>query len=333
MNKDRIVGIATIAAVFLLLVYVAFAMWQREKRAQNTIYAQFDELGALQNEDIVTIRGFEIGHVASITRVRGKALVEIDLNEPRAFRKDTKFRNISPNIMGSRNIAIEPGTKGEFAPKDYVFDGVFEAGLAEILYLTEVAKEQVAFIMEFVRLLHAGDENNPSLRSKLESVVADAEDLIAMLSQTIDAVEKKTMAALDAVGGYATQVSNAGAKIDKSLDTLVVQAQGGVLAVEKIIAEINNSIESLNEILIQFENSPVTVALLDKREIVDDIDSLRSALQAFVGSIDRKGVKIYDEDGKRKSMISLKNLHLIRETARSKAKKRGSSPENMERQP
>jgi hypothetical protein len=62
-------------------------------------------------------------------------------------------------------------------------------------------------------------------------------------------------------------------------------------------------------------------ALLDKREIIDDIDSLRSAIQAFVGSIDRYGVKIYDENGERQSMIRLRNLHPFRETARCKAKK------------
>jgi len=61
---------------------------------------------------------------------------------------------------------------------------------------------------------------------------------------------------------------------------------------------------------------------LDKKDIINDIDSLRSALQAFVSSIDRKGVKVYDEKGKRKSMVSFKNLHFFRETARSKARKR-----------
>jgi ABC-type transporter Mla subunit MlaD len=322
MNKDKVIGISTIAAIVLLLVYVAFAMWQREKRALNTIYVQFDEMGALQNEDIVTIRGFEIGHIASITRSSGKALVEIDLDEPRAFRKDTKFRNISPNIMGSRNIAIEPGTKGEFASRDYVFEGKFELGLAEILYLTDVAKEQVALVMEFVRLMQSGDENNPPLHRKFENVVAEIEDLMEVLSSAVEAVENQTLAALNKVDNYAWQVSDASNKINKSLDTIRGQAQSGILTAEKIIKEINASIEDLNEILLQFENSPVTIALLDRREIIDDIDSLRSALQAFVGSVDRKGVKIYDEDGKRKSMISIKNLHILRENARSKASKR-----------
>jgi ABC-type transporter Mla subunit MlaD len=322
MNKDKTIGIVTIAAAFLLLIYVAFSMWQRERRTHNSIYVQFDEMGALQNEDIVTIRGFEIGHVASIKRAGGKALVEIDLDEPRVFRQDTKFRNISPNIMGSRSIAVEPGAKGELVPRGYVFDGDFEAGLAEILYLTDVAKEQIALIMEFVRLLHTGDENNSPVHQKLENVVAEIEELIAVLSKAIDAVEKKTMAALDVFSDYADQISDASIKINNTLDTIRGEAQSGILTAEKIITEVNASIKNLNEILTQFENSPVTVALLDRKEIIDDIDSLRSALQAFVGSVDKKGVKIYDEEGKRKSMISLKNLHILRETARSKAKKR-----------
>jgi hypothetical protein len=95
-----------------------------------------------------------------------------------------------------------------------------------------------------------------------------------------------------------------------------------VESADKIILSVREAIENLSKIIIQFESSPVTVALLDKKEIVNDIDSLRSSLQAFVGSIDRKGIKVYDENGKRKTMLSFKNIHLIRETARSRAKKR-----------
>ncbi|MCL1966601.1 MAG: hypothetical protein FWF67_01820, partial [Fibromonadales bacterium] len=111
-------------------------------------------------------------------------------------------------------------------------------------------------------------------------------------------------------------------KIDKSLDTIRVQAAKGIESADRVILSVKESIENLNKIITQFESSPITVALLDKDGIVNDLDSLRSSLQLFVNSIDRKGIKIYDEKGKRKSMIRLKNIHLIRETARSKAKKR-----------
>jgi hypothetical protein len=86
----------------------------------------------------------------------------------------------------------------------------------------------------------------------------------------------------------------------------------------------------LNDILTRLENSPVTVALLDKKDIINDLDSLMFSLQAFISSIDRKGIKVYDENGKRKSMVSLKNIHILRETARSKAKKRATQEDKIE---
>ncbi|MCL2283401.1 MAG: MlaD family protein [Fibromonadales bacterium] len=322
MKKDKIIGIVTIAAALLFVVYIAFAMWLNEKRARNTVFAQFHEMGALQNEDLVMIRGLAIGYVASIKRANDKALVEIDLYEPRVFRKDSKFRNVSPNIMGSRYIEIEPGKNGEIAAKDYIFDGEFEPGLAEVLALSDLAKEQVAVIMDFIRVLQTGDEDSQSLKSKFEEVLNECEELIETLSTALGSVEKQALGALNRVSGYADKIADASVGIDKTLDTLRTQARDGITAVEEVISKVNKSITSLNDILTQFENSPVTTALLDKRDIIDDIDSLRSALQTFVGSIDSKGIKIYDENGKRKSMVSLKNIHLIRETARSKAKKR-----------
>jgi len=322
MHRDKLTGFITIAVALLIIVYVVFAVWQNEKIARNTVFVQFSEMGALQNEDVVSIRGLEIGRVVSITRANEKALVEIGLDEPRIFRKDTKFRNISPNIMGSRSIVIEPGKDGELAPKDYVFNGEFEPGLAEILALTDVAKEYVASLMKFIRILHTGDENNSSLQETFEDIINECEDLMATLSDVVYSVEKQTLGALNKVSDYTEQISNASIKINNSLDTVRVQAQDGIEAVENIILKVNGSIENLNGILIRFENNPVIEALLDKREIIDDIDSLRSALQAFVSSIDRYGVKIYDEKGERLSMIKFKNIHLFRETARSKAKKR-----------
>jgi len=322
MKTDKIIGIATISVALLFIVYVAFAMWLNEKRARNTVFVQFHEMGSLQNEDVVVIRGLAVGKVASIKRKNDKALVEIDLDELRVFRKDTKFRNISPNIMGSRFISIEPGTSGELAPEDHIFDGEFEAGMAEVLALTEVAKEQIAIIMDFVRLLYTGDENSSSLQVKVEEVLTDCEDLLATLESALNSVEKQTMGALNKVSGYADQISDASVTINKTLDTMRTQAQDGIEAAGDIIAKVNSSIASLGKVLTEFETSPVTEALLDRRDIINDIDSLRSALQAFIGSIDKHGIKIYDEKGKRKSMITLKNINLFGETARSKAKKR-----------
>jgi len=322
MNNEKLIGSLTIAVVLLVIAYIAFSIWQSERRARNVVLVQFSEMGALQNGDVVAIRGFAIGHIVSIIKANDKALVEISLDEPRIFRKNTRFRNVSPNIMGSRSIVVEPGKNGELVPKDYVFDGEFEPGFAEILALTDVARKQVAALMDVIRVLHTGDEKNPPLQKKVEDIMEECEDVLNALSKAINTVENQTMGALNKVSDYAEQISDASSKIDKSLDTIRVQAKDGVESASKIILSVREAIENLSKIIIQFESSPVTVALLDKKEIVNDIDSLRSSLQAFVSSIDSRGIKIYDENGKRKSMISLKNIHLIRETARSKAKKR-----------
>jgi DNA-directed RNA polymerase subunit L len=325
MFRYKAIGSITIAAALLLILYLFFAVWRNESEASNVILVRFDEMGALQNQNIVSIRGFEVGHVASIARADEKALVKIVLDEPRIFRKDTKFKNVSPNIMGSRSIEVELGKNGEIAPSGYIFEGTFEPGLAEILYMTDIAKKNVASLMEFIHILSTGDENNKSLQKTYQEIMEECEKFVVTLASVVNSVEKQTLGALDKVSYYTDEVSNASIKIGKSVDTLRVQAQDGVKAIEDMVLKIKTTIESLNDILTQFENNPVTIALIDKREIVDDIDSLRSALHAFVSAVDNQGIKIYDEKGKRQSMVRWKNIHLIRETARSKAKKRSEA--------
>jgi len=322
MNNEKLIGSLTITAILLVIAYVAFSIWQNERKARNVVFVRFPEMGALQNGDVVAIRGYAIGHIISVTKANDKALVEIGLDEPRLFRKDTKFRNVSPNIMGSRSIVVEPGKRGELVPKDYVFDGEFEPGFAEILALTDVARKQVAALMEFIRILQTGDEKNQPLQKKVEDIMEECEDILEALSKAINTVESQTIGALNKVEDYAAQISDAGQKIDKSMDTIRVQAKDGIEAADNIISSVKKSIDELSKIITQFESNSVTITLLDKKDIINDLDSLRSSLQAFVSSIDSKGIKIYDENGKRKSMVSLKNIHLLRETARSKAKKR-----------
>jgi len=325
MFRYRAIGSITIAAALLLILYMVFAVWRNESGASNVILVRFNEMGALQNQNIVSIRGFEVGHVASIVRADEKALVKIVLDKPRIFRTDTRFRNVSPNIMGSRSIAVELGKNGEIAPSGYIFDGEFEPGLAEILYMTDIAKKNVASLMEIIHILSTGDENNKSLQKTYEEIMVECEKFVVALANVVNAVEKQTLGALDKVNYYVDEVADASIKIGNSVDTLRVQAQDGVKIIENMVFKIKTAVENLNDILIQFENSPVTVALVDKREIVDDIENLRSTLQAFINTIDDQGIKIYDENGKRQSMVHLKNIHLIRETARSKAKKRSEA--------
>jgi len=350
MNVDRLIGSITIAAFFLVLVLMAFSMWEKEKMAANSVSVLFSEIGALQNEDAVTIRGYKIGYVASITmandsiiqandsirvfsdsirRERGirqaMALVKIDLYEPFTFNKDTRFRNISPSILGSRSIAIELGKRGQRAPKDFIFTGEFESGFAEVLALSDVARKQVATLMELIRLLYSGDSSTLSLQQQVESVMADCENLINVLSGTVNSVEKQTFSALHTASDYAGQISDASIKIGNTLDTVMVQAHDGVEYLEKLIADVQATVESLSQVLDEFQKSPIAIALLDSRDIIDDISALRATLESFLSSVDNQGLVLYDEKGKRKSMLSLKNLHLFRETARSKAKKRAEA--------
>jgi preprotein translocase subunit YajC len=348
MNTDKIIGSITILVMLLFMVYVAFAMWQNERLSQNTVYVLFSEIGSLQNEDDVTIRGYKIGYVASITMASdsiiaandsirlfsdstakkkdGKrvamALVKIGLYEPFTFSRDTKFKNISPSILGSRSIEVELGKSGKRAPKDFIFNGDFEAGFAEVLALSDWAREQVALLMEMIRLLQTGDNKNPSMQKKVEEVLDECENLVNAISGLVSSVEEQAVTAVHKVNGYTDQLYDVSNVVGKSLDTIREQAIDGLASLDKMVLDIHSSVESLNNVITEFENSPIAVALLDKKEMIEDISSLISTMQTVLSSIDNKGLKLYDENGKRKSMITLKNIHFIRGNARDKAKKR-----------
>ena len=80
---DKIIGSVTILVILLLMVYVAFAMWQNERLSQNTVYVLFSEIGSLQNEDDVTIRGFGGNRIVRAFHIQHRH--EIQKREPEHF--------------------------------------------------------------------------------------------------------------------------------------------------------------------------------------------------------------------------------------------------------
>ena len=115
--SDRALGYISLVALFGLFALIAYSMWDAHHEESSIIQVDFDELGSLQPEDQVMIRGYTVGTIGKVQWLGDRARVEIKFNEPIVIREGTQFNNINHAIMGQRRLEIIPSKTGKVLPE------------------------------------------------------------------------------------------------------------------------------------------------------------------------------------------------------------------------
>lgn len=317
--SDKTLGYMVFAALFLFIGGVSFQMWNKQRNARDTAYVLFQELGSLQPEDVVTIRGFRVGKITEVTWGKEGAKVAISLEAPRIFRTGTVFRNENYSLMGQRRLAIEPSRNGDITPPDYVFEGQFEPGIAEALHLMEMVKQQVILVRDVAQLLQNGDSTTPSLPQIVETLLDQGESITEQLDATVKSTQPKIGATLNEVSKLSRQAIVITRATDSTFTALHGTATQGIRDTRVLIDNIHTALNRLDQLLASIEKHPLTSQLLYERELVTQIESLIVTLQTVLKKVDRQGIVILDDKGERQSMVKLRNINLFGATARDKA--------------
>ena len=327
MNKsDRIIGYLSILALLALFAGIAYGMFDAHEHVTYKAYVDFDELGSLQPEDPVVIRGYNVGTIGKVTWMGDRARVEIKFDEPRTIREGTQFNNVNYAIMGQRRLEIIPNKHGKVLPQDYIHQGKFEPGIAEALRYMEDVNEQLANVREVVMLITEGDSTHQSAKEIYENIMGTVEGLLENADKTIDKLNP-------AINGLIRQINDAGntvADMASQVDTTVKTTTGAInekiAQAEGVIKSVSEGTKKAEQIIADIENSPAMDKLVNSREIVDRVDKKFTAL---IAAIDTKGVKMYDDQGKEVKLFTWKNTNLIGKTAREKAKLRAEKGESL----
>ena len=64
--SDRTLGYISLVALIGLFAFIAYCMWDAHHEAKTIIQVDFDDLGSLQPEDQVTIRGYTVGTIGTL---------------------------------------------------------------------------------------------------------------------------------------------------------------------------------------------------------------------------------------------------------------------------
>lgn len=323
--SDRALGYISLIALFGLFAIIAYCMWDAHHEATTIIQVDFDELGSLQPEDQVVIRGYTVGTIGKVQWLGDRARVEIKFNQPIIIREGTQFNNINYAIMGQRRLEIIPSKTGKVLPDDYIHTGHFEPGIAEILRYIENVSEQVETIRQIVYLVTNGDSLHRSANDLVEYVINNVEVALSNTERTLTTLQPALNNLFTQANVASRNLLDITTQADSAIETMTNTINEKIALAENAMKQISDGAAKTNDLINSIEADPIYSKILYSSETVDKVNELVNKLNEIVRAIDTKGIKILDENGNPVKPFAWKNFNLIGKTAREKARERAAN--------
>lgn len=327
--SDRTLGYISLVALIGLFAFIAYCMWDAHHEATTIIEVDFNELGSLQPEDQVVIRGYTVGTIGNVRWLGDRARVQIKFSQPVVIREGTQFNNVNYAIMGQRRLEIVPSKVGKVLPNDYIHTGTFEPGIAEMLHLIENINEQISEFREMVHLLLEGDSTHMSATQAFESIFKGLEGTLINTENsltTLQPVLNNLFAQIDSANVNMIIITR---QADSTVKIVTDAVNEKITLAEGALSAISSGAANTNRIIDEIEANPFYNKFFYSSEMVDNVNDLVSKLNELVRAIDTKGIKVLDKDGNPVKAFTWKNLNIVGKTAREKAKERAEKGEKL----
>ena len=316
--SDRALGYISFIVFACIFGGVAFGMWAAHQSVHHTAIVDFTELGSLQPEDPVVLRGYRVGTIGSVTWLKDRSRVVIHFTEPLKLREGTQFNNVNYALMGQRRLEIIPSKTGTLMPETHVFQGHFEPGIAETLRLIENVNEQLAAAQTTILLLAQRDSSHKSAPEIYEEAMHSIEDIFAHTEKTVSALGPKMNKLFKQMNSSTKAISKTALQADTAIKTVTAAANEKISLVDSIVLSLTENAKKTNDVITSIEKGIDSETLLQSKELIENINSVIDGLNKAVAAIDTKNLGFKDKDGKPIKLITWKNMNIIGDKARKR---------------
>ena len=320
--SDRALGYISLFVFACIFGGISFGMWAAHQNVHQTAIVDFEELGSLQPEDPVVLRGYRVGTIGSVTWLKDRSRVVIHFTEPLTLRSGTQFNNVNYALMGQRRLEIIPSKTGEVMPENHVFKGHFEPGIAETLRLIENVNEQLDAVQQTILLLAKGDSAHKSAQEIYEDAMHSIEDLFAHTEKTVGTLGPKLNKLFKQMNSSTKALTKTTLQADTAIKAVTAAANEKISLVDSVVISLTENAQKTNQIITNIEKGIDNETLLQSKELIENINSFISGLNKAIMAIDTKDLGFKDENGKPIHLISWKNMNIVGDNARDKARKR-----------
>jgi len=276
MKKNAVirVGILFITAVVVIFWGLNYLKGRNFLRQEKAFYAEYTRIGNLVESSPVTINGFQVGQVRSIRlsdTQRGKISVKMILTYPGIeLPKGTVALIYSTDLMGTKGIALEPGTDTLMHLYGDTLTGRVEDDLRD-----QVNAQMVPLKIKAEGLISSMDSVllafqlilNEQTRNSLVSSFSSVNSTLGNLESTSDFLEE-----------YLRVESVKISALLSSLDSISNSLQNQTTDLRFFLANLRNFSDTLTQI-------PIIGAVTSFNQVLGSFDELLQNLNRGEGSL------------------------------------------------
>jgi ABC-type transporter Mla subunit MlaD len=308
--------IASLLAGSLILLYIIF---DKHRHTKHTFEIVFEDVGTLQPDDPVVMKGLPIGRVVSIRQEAKSAKVIIEFHEPQYLFESTQYINENYSLMGARWLRIHhPDRSKILADTIQQASGIFEPGIAEAMHKIEEMVGQVSRIKEIATAYALGTDSQKSIIAMFNQSLEGTTEALRRLTFGL---QENTPGVLEiASEGYfaTTQALKLTDSTRQYLSNVLAASNQSTHQLQNQILQYLSQIQQMLALLDQLKGTEIYTALMQNSEIMESMAKNIQSLEAIVKIIGLDGLFVEDEKGRRKGITSFRRLNLWGATARQK---------------
>lgn len=246
----------------------------------NEYFAYYEDASGLQTASAVVIRGVKVGQVTSVVispQDPSKVQVAMAISKDYTLPVDSKAKIFSAGLMGGQAVEIILGTSAQSLEKGATIESEVEVGMFDAIssQFGDIKDKLVVMVdnlnATLVSVNSIVNENNANIAASIKHL----KDLLAQLENS------QIVANLDSFTGT---LKDNGQKIDG-----IVSNVGNITATleeQQFAQKLEQSVESLNALLVKFNQSEGTVgSLLNDKQLYANLAQASENLSLLLGDL------------------------------------------------
>lgn len=263
MDKEKKTEIRVGLTVLIALILFGFIYgWSKNYSLSSNkeiLKIEFPTVAGLEIGDLVSVNGVRKGLVESIISDGGKALVNIEFNEPVTLKSDATFSIMMLDLMGGKKIEIASGSSNELLDFSKKHNGKFAGDISTAMAtLHSVESDLVVLLRELKTSIEnlnnvTGNKNfAQNVNSSLSQLNKLTANMNAILTENREGFNDLLVATEKLVGNSNDFIEQNGSNINSlilGLDSAVIVSKTLITQMSTVIDETMQSNNNLGKFL------------------------------------------------------------------------------------
>lgn len=302
--------------VLVLLGLIFFAFKAIYDDLRSTLYhlrVELPDVGTLDPQNTVYYQGVGIGQVQSIRLEGGKAVADLQFEEPIKLRQGSRLiSKTNGGVLSGRYIYIQPSDTGAYLSDSALIVGEFEPSLVETMHKLHDVIQIVAQVSELLQGPLGQSGQHHSWTSEFWQLRNQAMGLLGQATQLLSGIEAPLKSGMGQIQAASMQTVQLADQTQGSLNQIYGLQKEYLPKIDSMMDQVALVSDRSEQMLDSMESSPAYKQIMQDRALFDAAHKLSAQVSTLVQAV-RSGEVIPGMGDA--PLVKVKNVHLLRESA------------------